>query len=142
MLIEDARRPYREIAEEVGLSESTVRKRVVKMQEAGVIEKFTIKIRQEEKSRIYAFFTIIPKSDNEVKSLLREAQILPQCEEVYKLDGRCGILIKVNVPDIIELDALAESFRARDDVDNIEQICVVLKPVKSASKNGVMFLKI
>jgi len=142
MLIEDARRPYREIADEIGLSESTVRKRVVKMQENGVIEKFTIKIRQEEENRIYAFFTIIPKSDNEVKSLLREAQILPQCEEVYKLDGRCGILIKVNVPDIIELDALAESFRARDDVDNIEQICVVLKPVKSASKNGVMFLKI
>jgi len=48
MLIADSRRPYREIAEEVGLSESTVRKRVIKLQEEGVIEKFTIKICRED----------------------------------------------------------------------------------------------
>ena len=41
MLFENSRRPYHEIAEEVGLSESTVRKRVIKLQEGGIIEKFS-----------------------------------------------------------------------------------------------------
>ena len=136
MLIEDSRRPYREIADEVGLSESTVRKRVIKLQETRVIEKFTIKICREEEKCIIAFLTLIPKTQSEIKELLREAQILPQCEEVYFLAGECGILVKVNVPEIYELDALIESFRARADVKSVERVCVVLKLIKIVTQDG------
>ncbi|MFX1379453.1 MAG: Lrp/AsnC family transcriptional regulator [Promethearchaeota archaeon] len=133
MLLEDSRRPYHEIAADpnVQLSESTVRKRVIKLQEEGVIEKFTIKICREDERCIIAFLTLIPKTQAETKELLREAQILPQCEEVYFLAGECGVLIKVNVPEIIELDALIESFRARADVKSVERVCVVLRPIKT-----------
>ncbi|MFX1327115.1 MAG: Lrp/AsnC family transcriptional regulator, partial [Promethearchaeota archaeon] len=50
MLLEDSRRPYHEIGVDprVQLSESTVRKRVIRLQEEGVIEKFTIKICRED----------------------------------------------------------------------------------------------
>jgi len=136
MLIEDSRRPYREISEKVDLSESTVRKRVIKLQEDGVIEKFTIKICREDERCIVAFVTLIPKSQSEIKELLRETQVMPQCEEVYFLAGECGILVKVNVPEINELDALLESFRARSDVRSVERVCVVLKPIKSSSPNS------
>ncbi len=136
MLIEDSRRPYREIADEVGLSESTVRKRVIRLQEDGVIEKFTIRICREEERCIIAFLTLIPKSETEIKELLRETQILPQCEEVYFLAGQCGVLVKVNVPEINELDALIESFRARSDVKSVERVCVVLKPIKIPSPDN------
>lgn len=132
MLIEDSRRPYKDIAEllaeeGIPLSESTVRKRIVKLQEDGVIEKFTIKICREEERCIYAFITLIPKNQSEIKGLIRETQLLPQCEEVYFLAGECGILIKVNVPEITELDALIENFRGRSDVKSVERVCVVLK---------------
>ena len=130
MLIEDSRRPYREVADDVGLSESTVRKRVLKLQEEGVIEKFTIKICREEERCLIAFLTIIPRNESEIKELIRETQIIPQCEEVYFLAGQCGVLIKVNVPEITELDALVENFRGRNDVKSVERICVVLKPIK------------
>ncbi|MHA1658776.1 MAG: Lrp/AsnC family transcriptional regulator [Promethearchaeota archaeon] len=136
MLIEDSRRPYREIANETGLSESTVRKRVIKLQKGGVIEKFTINICREEEKYILAFITIVPKSESEVKELLRETQLIPQCEEVYFLAGRCGVLIKVSVPEINELDALIETFKGRSDVKSVERVCVVLKPIKSVSQNG------
>jgi DNA-binding Lrp family transcriptional regulator len=136
MLIEDSRRPYHEIADAVGCSESTVRKRVVKLQEEGVIEKFTIKVCREEEKCIYAFITLIPKNESEIKELLRETQILPQCEEVYFLAGQCGVLVKVNVPEITELDALIENFRGRSDVKSVERVCVVLKPIKTITPNG------
>ncbi|MFX1407570.1 MAG: Lrp/AsnC family transcriptional regulator [Promethearchaeota archaeon] len=136
MLIEDSRRAYKDIAEdpEVSLSESTVRKRVLKLQEEGVIEKFTIKVCREEERCIYAFITLIPKNESEMKELLRETQILPQCEEVYFLAGQCGVLVKVNVPEITELDALVENFRGRSDVKSVERVCVVLKPIKTISQ--------
>lgn len=140
MLIEDSRRPYREIAEQVDLSESTVRKRVIKLQEQGVIEKFTIQIYREEESCIMAFITLIPKSQGEIKELLRETQVLPECEEVYFLAGECGVLIKVKVPEINELDALLESFRARSDVKSVERVCVVLKPIKSPDNGHHQFM--
>jgi Lrp/AsnC family leucine-responsive transcriptional regulator len=140
MLIEDSRRPYREIAEVIGLSESSVRKRVIKLQDEGVIEKFTIKICREDERCIMAFLTLIPKSESEIKELLRETQVLPQCEEVYFLAGQCGVLVKVNVPEINELDALIESFRGRSDVRSVERVCVVLKPIKSASQNGKLLM--
>lgn len=136
MLIEDSRRPYREIAEEVGLSESTVRKRVIKLQNEKVIEKFTIKICREDERCIIAFLTIIPNNESEIKELIRETQIIPQCEEVYFLAGQCGVLIKVNVPEISELDALVENFRGRNDVKSVERICVVLKPIKTKSQDA------
>jgi len=137
MLLEDSRRPYHEIAEDsiVNLSESTVRKRVIKLQEGGIIEKFTIKLCREDERCIYAFLTLIPKHESEIKDLLRETVILPQCEEVYKLDGRCGILIKVNVPDTNELDAILEMFRSRTDIEAVERVCVVLKPIKTVSQS-------
>lgn len=141
LLIEDSRRPYKEISEVLEkegmpLSESTVRKRVMKLQDEGVIEKFTIRICREDESCIIAFLTLIPKTESEIKELLREAQILPQCEEVYFLAGECGVLVKVNVPEITELDALIETFRARSDVKNIERVCVVLKPIKTVSQDS------
>ena len=135
MLIEDSRRPYREIGDVIGLSESTVRKRVIKLQDENVIEKFTIKVCREDEHCIIAFITLIPRSQSELKELLREAQILPQCEEVYFLAGECGILVKVNVPEINELDAVIESFRGRSDVKGVERVCVVLKPIKTISQN-------
>ncbi len=135
MLIEDSRRPYHEIASEVGLSESTVRKRVIRLQEQNVIEKFTIKICREEERCIYAFITLIPRNQSELKQLLRETQILPQCEEVYFLAGECGILVKVNVPEITELDALIENFRGRSDVKSVERVCVCLKTIKNGNKS-------
>ncbi len=135
MLIEDSRRPYHEIGTEVELSESTVRKRVIRLQEDGVIEKFTIKVCREEERCIYAFITLLPKNQSEIKELIRETQILPQCEEVYFLAGECGILVKVNVPEITELDAFIENFRGRSDVKSVERVCVVLKNIKELEKS-------
>jgi DNA-binding Lrp family transcriptional regulator len=145
MLIEDSRRPYKEIADKlssegIALSESTVRKRVIKLQEDGVIEKFTIKVCREDERCIIAFLTLIPKSESEIKELLRETQILPQCEEVYFLAGQCGVLMKVIVPEITELDALIENFKGRSDVKSVERVCVVLKPIKTISQDSHFLL--
>ena len=136
MLLVDSRRPYHEIANEVGLSESTVRKRVIRLKEDGIIEKFTIKLCPEDEECICAFLTIIPVSEAEIKALLREMLVIPQCVEVYKMAGQCGILVKVHVPNVNELDAMIELFQGRTDVKTVERVCVVLKPVKSQTSNG------
>ncbi|MCU4925982.1 AsnC family transcriptional regulator [Halobacteria archaeon AArc-dxtr1] len=48
MLQENARRPFSEIAERVGLSGPAVSDRVTRLQEAGVIERFTVDVDQSQ----------------------------------------------------------------------------------------------
>ena len=139
MLMEDSRRSYNEISKAVNLSESTVRKRVIKLKDDGIIEKFTIQLCPEEVESISAFLTVIPVTETEIKSLLREMLIIPQCTEVYKMAGQCGVLVKLCVPNVNELDAIIELFQGRSDVKNVERVCVVLKPVKSSSPDGRLF---
>ena len=52
--------------------------------------------------------------------------------------GQCGILVKVHVPNVNELDAMIELFQGRGDVKIVERVCVVLKPVKSQLSNGMI----
>jgi DNA-binding Lrp family transcriptional regulator len=130
MLLENCRRPFREIADEVGLSESTVRKRVIKLQEEGIISKFTICLNPDlGEKKIQAFLTVLPKSEN-LKDLIRDINPYPELTEIYSLAGKCGLLIKANVSDLTELDALIETFKARTDVEQVESVCVVLRSIK------------
>ncbi len=58
-------------------------------------------------------------------------------EEVYFLAGQCGILLKVQVPEITELDAVIENFRRRSDVKSVERVCVVLKSLKESKDSRI-----
>ncbi len=140
MLMENARRPYKEIAEDpkVNLSESSVRKRVNKLKNDGIIEKFTIKLSPVNEDSIIAFLTVIPNSEN-ITELLREMQLIPQCIEVYKLISS-QILVKICVPNVNEMDALIESFQGRSDVKSVERVCVVLRLIKSPSHNEQLLI--
>jgi DNA-binding Lrp family transcriptional regulator len=44
LLVEDARRPYREIAEAVDLSAPAVRNRIDRLQEVGIVRRFTVDV--------------------------------------------------------------------------------------------------
>lgn len=129
MLLEDSRRPYREIAEELSLAESTVRKRVQKMLQENIIERFTIALNPERTGKaVTAFVTITPTKGN-FKNVATECKVMPEAEEVYGLAGHCGILVKVKVDNLGELDAFVETLRIKTEIEDIST-CVVLRPIK------------
>ncbi|MHA1681329.1 MAG: Lrp/AsnC family transcriptional regulator, partial [Promethearchaeota archaeon] len=120
MLMEDSSRSLREIAEELGISESAIRKRIKKIQEMGIIEKFTIKLNPKFMKRdVQAFVTIIPKKGTDFKRLLNDLKLFPECAELHLLAGRCGIIVKIACKGMEELNAFVESCRARNEVADI-----------------------
>ncbi|MFX0103043.1 MAG: Lrp/AsnC family transcriptional regulator [Candidatus Hodarchaeota archaeon] len=132
MLMEDGARSMASISEKIDISESAVRKRIKKLVENGVIEKFTIKINPKFMKRdVQAFITIITKKGEDFKRLLNDLKLYPECCELHLLAGRCGIMTKVACPNMEELNAFIELIRSRTEVDDIES-CVVLKPVKES----------
>ncbi len=79
MLKENARRPYTDMAKELGVTETTIRKRVAELERSGVIKKYTIEIAPEK----IGFKTItILGIDVEPKYLLEVAQKLAEMDEV------------------------------------------------------------
>jgi Lrp/AsnC family transcriptional regulator for asnA, asnC and gidA len=69
-LLEDGRQPYRQIAEELNVSESTVRKRVQKMIEEGIINRFTIELNpQATHPTIITFIKVTSASQRDLEAI-------------------------------------------------------------------------
>lgn len=70
LLLSDARRPYRDIADRVGLSAPAVSDRVDRLRELGVLESFTITLDRSmltEGARLLVTVTLPPRADPDVR---------------------------------------------------------------------------
>jgi len=132
MLIKDSRRPYREIAEELGVTESTVRKRVKKLVEDKVIERFTLALNPEKSGRsVIAYVTAYPQNqrEREVEELVKE---LPEVVEAYSMSGKCGVNMKVEVKDLQSLNRFLEKLQNEPAITALES-CIALKELKRSA---------
>lgn len=84
LLLDDARRPYSEIAEEVGVSPPTVSDRVDRLQEIGVVRRFTVDVDRSTLADGVAVLIdlhLAPSANGEVK---RSLATLDAVEHVYE----------------------------------------------------------
>jgi DNA-binding Lrp family transcriptional regulator len=116
LLMDDARRPYRDIAEEVGRSPPTVSERVERLKEVGVIERFTLDVdrsRLVEGPTVLVDLAVEPGSEERVMEDLTDA---PAVEHVIRtVDAAVVFIAHANERDVEEL--LAEALgneRVRD----------------------------
>lgn len=98
LLTENARRPYSDIADEVGLSAPAVSDRITRLQELGVIRRFTLDVDQ---SQIRSGVTVLvdlaldPTVLDEVHATLREAE---EVEHIFTT-AASHLVVSVRVPD-------------------------------------------
>jgi len=115
LLLANARRPYSEIAETVGLSAPAVSDRVARLEEAGVINRFTLDIdRSQLRSGIPVLVTVETVDGPEtVRSTLLETDAV---EHVFTT-AQAAIVVFARVPDndiagwlgeTVEMDAISE----------------------------------
>jgi len=77
LLVEDARRPYSAIGDTVGLSGPAVSDRVSRLQEAGVIERFTVDVDRSQLSAgvpVFVQLDVPPESIEAVRTAVGEAE--------------------------------------------------------------------
>ena len=128
-LIKDSRTPYREIADELGVTESTVRKRVKKLVEDKIIERFTLSLNPEKSGRsIIAYVTAYPQNqrEREVEEIVKQ---LPEVVEAYSMSGKCGVNMKVVVKDLQSLNKFLEKMQTEPSITALES-CIALKELK------------
>ena len=75
LLLEDARRPYSEIANQVDLSPPTVSDRIDRLREDGVIRRFTLDVEEskiDDQSALLVEFDVEPDATDQVQSQLNQ----------------------------------------------------------------------
>lgn len=129
ILSEDSRKSFKDIAEELGLSVITVRKRVQRLIDEKIIKKFTIELNPDIfGNRITSLVTIHPAAHRQ-NEIINKIAKLKEIEEAHLMTGGCGLSMKVHVNSLVDLNDFIEKVRGIQGVISIEN-CVVLRKVK------------
>ncbi|MBX0288366.1 AsnC family transcriptional regulator [Haloarcula salinisoli] len=121
LLLSNARRPYSEIAETVGLSAPAVSDRVARLEEAGVINRFTLDVdRSQLRSGIPVLVTIEPGTDD--PAALRTSLLETDAVEHVFTTAEADLVVFARVPDNDIAGWLADAV----DMDNVADFEVEL----------------
>lgn len=114
-LKENSRLSMRKIARKTLIPVATVYNRIKKMEEAGIIEGYTIKINQKKLGKLLTSYIQTnydisqwrkESKEKQRKDLKKELLSLSGIESISYITGRFDILLKVRVKDMDELNNL------------------------------------
>ena len=113
ILKKDSRCPYVEIAEKLGVSEGTVRSRVHKMTEDGIIRGFTIKTSSKN---VKALVEVRIDVNTDTEEIARKLSEYDGVTEVFEVTGDQDIIAIVDVESSQSLNEIIERVRRYDNV--------------------------
>lgn len=130
MLQEDSRISFVEIARVIGLSDPTIHARVRKLQEAGVIEKFTAILTPEKVDKSIAVFIEINVKPNTIEEVIENLEKLVDVLEIHETFGDYDLICKIRTRTNEELRyLLTENIRTIPHIVNT-RVTTVLKTRK------------
>lgn len=120
ILDENARASFTEIAAEIGVSEGTVRNRVEKLKDEGVIEKFTVEVNTG--SEISAFVSVDISTERDFDSVLND---FPEDVNIFELAGDTDLLVQVSRKDSSEINEVVDLIRSVEGVEDTKTYMVL-----------------
>jgi Lrp/AsnC family transcriptional regulator for asnA, asnC and gidA len=125
VLESDARIPWRQLAQKLGVSEATVYLRVRKLQDSGVIKGYTVKL-DLEKLGIKARAIVRIKSRPGGSKAVAEALVKhPNVVEAYEVTGAYNFLAVVIAPSLEEAAKAIDEISSLSEVADVETIFVL-----------------
>lgn len=115
ILRRDARRPYTAIADEVGTSEGTVRNRVDRLVESGVIERFTVTTRTGNVKAMVEVSVAVNVSTDDLSAELAEWD---EVDFAWQVSGESDVVLVVDAVDTDGLNKHISRVRARPEVED------------------------
>lgn len=117
LLREDARAPTAAIARRLQLSRTTVQSRIERLERAGVIAGYTVRVSDDhelERIRALIMVTVFPKQAPAVVEALRQ---MPGVRALHSVNGAWDLVAMAIVATIGEMDALTDRIGALDGVE-------------------------
>ncbi len=126
LLAENARRTFGDIGERVGLSAPAVKRRIDRLEAAGVILGYTARVDHAKLGRPLEAFTEIRFSgDARVDAIAGIADQIAEVQAVFTIAGDPDALAWIRVSDVHELKRVIDRLRGSGDVIGTKTLIVL-----------------
>jgi DNA-binding Lrp family transcriptional regulator len=127
ILQEDSRRAFVDIANEIGLSESAVRRRVKNLVDRAIIKRFTIELGASDKTSAITLISVASTADTSaVSNRLME---LNGVKVVYEITGQYDIAAIIAAPAIVDINRCIDDIRKIEGVSDTDTV-IILKTMR------------
>lgn len=119
LLMDNARTPYTKLADELGVSEGAVRKRIKVLEKRGIIRKFTVDV--DPKTLGYKLDTLIGVDTTPEKylSIVEELRRMKEIVELYTSAGDHMLMFRMWFKDSEDLNKFINSLGKMDGVTRV-----------------------
>lgn len=134
ILMQDAKRPYTEVAKRVNVSQGTVHVRMNKMEEAGILEKTTLKINYAKLGYdITAFIGIFLEKSALYEAVLSKLRSIPEITNIHYTTGNYSMFVKIHCRDTNHLKEVLHD--KMQQVEGIERTETMISLEESLDRN-------
>ena len=122
ILMEDAKKPFTEVAKKVYVSQGTVHVRMNKMEAAGIVEKNTLKINYAKLGYdITAFIGIYLEKSALYDKVLARLKEIPEITNIHYTTGNYSMFLKIHCRDTDHLkEVLHDKMQQVEGIDRTE----------------------
>jgi len=118
ILMQDAKKPYTEVAKKAFVSGGTVHVRMSKMEEAGIVEKTTLKVNYAKLGYdITAFIGIFLQKSALYEQVMNALKTIPEVVSIHYTTGNYSMFVKIHCKDTNHLKLVLH-----DKIQQIEGI--------------------
>lgn len=135
-LNQDGRKPYKTIARELDVSDATIRKRIKRMQEDGVIKKFMVLIDYRLMGKVVKAFIGLKISPANIQDVVDKLEPLADVHVLYRTTGNSDLFVEVIFSDLEELNTFLSTELNIEGIIETE-VNVVIGPYKRCPYTGL-----
>jgi len=135
-LSQNARKPYSAIANELDVSDATVRKRINRLVEEGIIKQFNLLLDYHRIGRIVKAFIGLRVNANKLMNVVGHLEGNPDVQVLYRTTGNVDLFVEVIFKDMEELKQFLEKELNIDGISYTE-VTVVIGPYKRCPCTGL-----
>jgi DNA-binding Lrp family transcriptional regulator len=120
LLRRDARAPVADLARRLGVSRSTLQSRIERLERAGVIAGYAVRLGESYEAgqiRAHVMITAAPKLAKEVSARLGE---LPELRRLHSVSGPFDLIAEVSAPSVSAMDAVIDRIGALEGVERTQ----------------------
>jgi Lrp/AsnC family transcriptional regulator, leucine-responsive regulatory protein len=126
LLVENARRTLGDIATRVGLSAPAVKRRIDRLEAAGVILGYTTRVDHTKLGRpLEAFCELRFSGDARVDAIAGIGDAIPEVEAVFTIAGDPDALAWIRVSDVHELKRVIDRLRSTGEIIGTKTLMVL-----------------
>ena len=120
LLQKDGRMSVKDIAKAMGLTRTTVTKRMERLEASGVITGYSAVVRKDffdKKIRGWVMINTIPNLEEAAISAMK---IIPEVSRIYTTNGRWDLAVAIWAADLESFDAALTKIRQVDGIESTE----------------------